>query len=228
LTRRDLLVAGAAALCTGLPAWWIGRQMSGARRSLGGDVAADKPRGAAESSAADPPAAPGSSEPRSSATHTGRSAAEISTLFVALRGRITYVAANGDARPDVGARVFALPETNSRNVRAASLGFLPGAAETDVRLAQETLRGLGGGYALADADGQYELLLPTAGTYQLLFVSRYAPADARRRPPAELSGLLETFFEQPQRLLGKTDYSLATFRCRGGDAELRDHVFQRT
>jgi len=145
----------------------------------------------------------------------------------ALRGRITYIASDGEARADAGARVLLLPEARPGTAKLSVAGFRAGAAETDIHLARESLRLLGGGYAVADAEGRYEASLASSGPYHLLLISNYQERTSAGPLPAELSRTLAAFFDKPAQLMGQTQFDLGRFRYQGRDAAIRDHVFQR-
>jgi hypothetical protein len=86
---------------------------------------------------------------------------------------------------------------------------------------------LGGGYAVADAEGRYEASLASSGPYHLLLISNYQERTSSGSLPAELSRTLAGYFDKPAQLIGHTQFDLSLFRYQGRDASIRDHVFQR-
>lgn len=145
----------------------------------------------------------------------------------ALAGRLTYTNENGESRPDEGARVLVFPETRQGSGKLPVVGFLAGAGEADYRLSKASLRVVGGDYAVADADGRYEISLPAAGPYQVLIISRYQ--DQKDSPTLEnsLRKLLDTYFDRPNRLIGQVRYHFDSFRFDGAAPTTKGHGFTR-
>lgn len=213
-TRRDIIVALGTAACVWPLGWWLGR--SSRPKSVAGDAAVAK-----DSPAAVPPtpAEAGKSPPAPPSPDPARPA---------LVGRMTYVGADGESRPDAGARILAFPETRAGASRLSVVGFRTGASEADRQLASESLKLLGGAYAIADAEGRYQLSLTSSGPYYLLMISRYQAREGGGLLPPELSKVLGEYFESGAPLIGQTQFSFTRFRYLGREAEPRDHVFQRS
>jgi len=146
---------------------------------------------------------------------------------LALTGTITYLTADGQTRPDEGARVLVLPEERSGSSRLPVVGFRVDAAEVDVRLARAALRELGGDFAVADAQGRYEIRLPAAGTYDVLMISRYQPRDADLPLTDSVEALLPVWFDRPSQLIGQVQYRLSSLLYQGEVPATRDHLFER-
>lgn len=208
VSRRDMLVATGAALLSWPLGWWMGRRP--ARRIESARIA--------ENSRSTP--APDRSEKAMPA--------ESSETAPALHGRITYIGTDGEARPDAGARILALPEVRSGTSKLAVDGFRPGASEADVQLARESLRMIGGAFATADTEGRYQLDLTSPGAYRLLVISRYQPRNDQSEPPVDTSRLLDAYFDRPALLIGALRYDVSRFRYSGRESAPRDHVFART
>lgn len=144
----------------------------------------------------------------------------------AVEGRVTYLTAMGETRADVGARVLILPVKHPAASRIATRSFQAGASAGDVKLAQAAIRSLGGDFALADAEGRYEVFLASPGKYRLLIVSRYQPrADSAPKP--DLLTALQEWFDQPLLLLGQTQFLTTDIQFDGQAGSLRDHLFPR-
>ncbi|QDU41520.1 hypothetical protein Mal4_58880 [Maioricimonas rarisocia] len=146
---------------------------------------------------------------------------------LALTGRVTYLTADGQTRPDEGARVLVLPEERSGSSRLPVVGFRVGAAEVDVRLARAALRELGGDFTVADSEGRYEIRLPDAGNYDVLMISRYQPRDADLPLTDSVEQLLPVWFDRPSQLIGQVQYRLSSLLYRGEVPATRDHTFER-
>jgi hypothetical protein len=77
------------------------------------------------------------------------------------------------------------------------------------------LRQLGGGYARADAGGQFQIELPRRGRYLVLVVSHEMHrAAAAEIDPADLAKL-QPYFDQPAELIGSRQYQLRDEIIRG-------------
>jgi len=213
-SRRDLLVAVVTAGSVWPVAWWLGRS---SRRDVGPGPAPD-PVG----SRSTPASIDGASEAASTTADIANSPQP------ALVGRITYVGADAEARPDAGARILAFPESRAGSSKLSVVGFRNGSAETDRQLAGESLRLLGGAFAVADAEGRYQLFLTSSGPYYLLMISRYQARDPGGALPSDLSKILVDYFDSPAPLIGQTQYSFTRFRYLGRESAPRDHVFQRS
>lgn len=140
-------------------------------------------------------------------------------------GMLTYVAEDGQSRPDGGGRVIALPEQAPRTPPLVASGFRAGAVQADRERAVSAIQGLGGDFAIADADGHYQLQLP-AGRYHILWVSRHQPRDPATPLDAQASGVLGRWFDQPNALVGsvRIDASALDF---DGTVGVFNHSFSR-
>ncbi|RLS55946.1 MAG: hypothetical protein DWH91_08045 [Planctomycetota bacterium] len=145
----------------------------------------------------------------------------------ALEGRISYIAATGESRPDVGARILVVPVRHPGVAKLAVVSFRSGASANDVRLAQASIRAIGGDFAVADADGRYRIQLPSQGQYRVLIGSRYQARSGDIAPDADSLKAVEPWFDQPRAFFGSTQSTLAEIPFDGSRASVRDHVFAR-
>ena len=145
----------------------------------------------------------------------------------ALSGRIMYVDPSGESRPDAGARVLVVPEERAGIAKLAADGFRSGAAAADRQVAVASLRALGGDITTAEDDGSYAVLLPQAGLYQLLILSRYqARPEGQAADPAAMQ-LLGLYFDRPAQVVGESELHISQFRYRGSGTAPRDQTFER-
>jgi hypothetical protein len=145
----------------------------------------------------------------------------------AIEGRVTYVNADGESRPDSGARILVLPATREGASKLAVDSFRTGASDADLRVAQASIRALGGDFVLAGPDGHYEIQLPAAGKFQLLMVSKYqGRGSGSEGDPAGIAAL-KNWFDKPQLLLGQTLSTLTTVQFDGQIRLTRDHEFPK-
>lgn len=150
---------------------------------------------------------------------------EAAAVDPALTGRVSYVAAGGETRPDAGARVLVLPEERQGSTRLAADGLRSGAAEPDQRVALAAIRALGGDFCIAGEDGRYTIQLPQAGIYQVVIVSRYQSRGGDAAP-AEALQFLSRYFDRPAQVLGDAAVHISQFRYRGSGTSPRDQTFE--
>ncbi|AMV21871.1 hypothetical protein [Planctomyces sp. SH-PL14] len=154
-------------------------------------------------------------------------AAVAGQLVTALQGQVTYTTENGESRPDIGARVLVFPDVREGAGKLPVVGFLAGAGDADARLSKASLRALGGDYAVADAEGKYEISLPAAGAYRVLIVSRYQEQVESPVLETTLRKLLDEYFDRPNRLVGQGKYHFGSVRFDGQSPTNRSHAFTR-
>lgn len=146
---------------------------------------------------------------------------------VAVRGRITYQSDSGERKPDRGARVLLLPEKRSGTTKLAVTGFRSADADADGQVAAASLRALGGDVAIVDDAGNFESTALKPGTYRVLALSHFQARDDKAPIEASVRGLLDSYFDKPEQLLGKCRYQSAELKVSGQDAALWDHLFER-
>jgi hypothetical protein len=137
-----------------------------------------------------------------------------------ITGNITY-ASGPRSRPDVGATIILLPQTRQQPAEKVPIaGLRPSdpAPSADAK-GLAIIREMGGGYARTDADGRFQLNLPSRGRYLLLVLSR----DKRSRAGGEAKNSdlrkLSPFFDNVSGLIGDRTYRLTT-ETISGDREI--------
>ena len=145
----------------------------------------------------------------------------------AVRGRVTYQTDSGERKPDRGARVLLLPDKRSGTTKLAVNGFRSADADADGQVAAASLRALGGDVAIVDDAGNFESTALKPGTYRVLALSHFQPRDDKAPIEASVKGLLDSYFDKPEQLLGKCRYQFAELKVSGQDAALWDYLFER-
>ncbi len=135
---------------------------------------------------------------------------------ILLEGRIVYNPGTGQIAGDRGAVIVALPQgtldpkLDIRDIRVTD----PPPTENHKTLRR--IRELGGGYARANVDGNFTILLPDQGKYCLLIIS----ANATRPPdqePGELDLVqIENYFTLPDHLIDRYKYRWETMDINVG------------
>lgn len=145
----------------------------------------------------------------------------------AVRGRITFVTDAGERRPDHGARVLLLPEKREGSAKLSIVGFRSADSDKDAQLASGGLRAMGGDVAVVDDSGNFEVGSLKPGTYRILALSHFQPGEDKAPIDASLKGILDSFFDRSEQLLGKCRYHLRELKYSGKETELWDHSFER-
>jgi len=138
-----------------------------------------------------------------------------------LSGRVTYQTANGEARPDAGARVLVLPGRHPPVAKLAAGSFQSGATPTDLKVARVSIQALGGDFVVTDSEGRYDLRVPS-GVYHRWIFSRYQP---RSGEDGTEPGSLQDWFDQPQLILGKTQFADDELQIDSGQTVQKDQQF---
>ena len=216
--KRPLLITGAVCGLLGISSGFLLGRVTGT--SDPGTAAVPVAQNPAPAVAGQPaPVAPGPSveAPDVSLTPAG-------DLKLAIEGRVTYVTATGENRPDVGARILVLPARRPAASKLSVMSFRAGANSSDIKLAQASVRSLGGDFALAGPDGHYEIQLSAVGPYQILMVSKY---QARNPDTPTDASEIQDWFDQPRSFFGQTQVMSAPLQFNGQRSEIRDHVFPK-
>jgi hypothetical protein len=164
---------------------------------------------------------------------SGRSVTKSSTARAAdepvpLEGYVLYALTPGESLPDAGATVMALPVGKKADPKIGARGLRPGDNDDLSQVpAAEALRSLGGAVARTDSSGQFQLVVPRAGEYSLILLSRRA-----NRPEGEPIAMsdrdeLGRVFASPKELVGEKRYSITSRRLAGAPAALT-HEFEPT
>jgi hypothetical protein len=156
---------------------------------------------------------------------------ETNSQAVAVRGRITYQTESGDRRPDRGSRVLLLPEKRIGSTKLSVMGFRATDADTqtdaDSKLAAASLQALGGAIATVDDAGNFALSALPPGTYRILALSHFQPRNDRAPIEPEVKGLLDSYFDKPEQLLGKCRYQIDKVKVSGNEPAPWDYSFER-
>jgi hypothetical protein len=216
--KQPLLITGVVCGLLGIGSGFLLGRMTGSGDS--GTVAvpiAQNPAPAEAGPLAPAAPGPGIATPEESLTLVG-------DLKLAIEGRVTYVTATGENRPDVGARILVLPARRPAASKLSVMSFRAGANSSDVKLAQASVRALGGDFVLAGPDGHYEIKLSAIGPYQLLIVSKYQARDPDTQTDVSA---IQDWFDQPRSFFGQTQVMSAPLQFNGQRSEIRDHVFPK-
>lgn len=137
-----------------------------------------------------------------------------------ITGAVMYVL-GPRRRPDVGAVVILLPQSPKppeTKVPVAGLRPVDPAPPPDAE-GITTLRRLGGAYARADANGRFELEIPSQGRYLVLAISNERRSTAFKNAPASDIAKLAPFFDSPIALLAGRRYKIMA-ELIGSDRDL--------
>lgn len=231
-STAQLLAAGAGCVLVGLVIGVLIGRMTAGTASTAGPPAAFLPPEAAPV-AVPPPAVPvaGQGAPPISPSPDGAAPVGLppaaSDRPRAIEGHLSYVNADGESRPDSGARILVLPLTREGTSKLAVDSFRTGANDADLRVARASIRALGGDFVVSGPDGRYEVELPVAGEYRLIIVSRYQGRDSGGEGDRAEIAALKDWFDKPQLFLGQTQSTLTSVQFDGKSCQTRDHVFPK-
>ncbi|NMC19973.1 MAG: hypothetical protein GYA33_06080 [Thermogutta sp.] len=148
-----------------------------------------------------------------------------------LTGYVHFAAKGKPVAADAGAVVIALP-LHPPEERLAVEGFRPWNTSLALRKeATDQVAALGGAFATADTDGNFNLVVPRPGEYYLLIVSNKLarPAAVTSRPNRGIDELdlkgMARYFDRPADLIGPQAYLWTRVEVQSGMSPLR-HVFQ--
>jgi hypothetical protein len=120
-----------------------------------------------------------------------------------ISGVVAIQDAQGETTPDGGAAVVIVPRDLRPEQQASMLGLRPQDPPPDQDHAgRQTLYGLGGDYARADAAGRFQLRVPDRGNYFLLVISAHAGQDDREQPKTKLAQIGRFFQLTPNMFEG--------------------------
>jgi hypothetical protein len=130
-------------------------------------------------------------------------------VSVMIEGKLFFNPGTGEIAGDQGAVAIAVPEGRFPERPIGIQGIRPQdrpLAEDDNNKSIRTIRELGGGYARADDEGNFSMVLPDQGNYHVLVIS----ANADRPSGAEVDELelleMEKYFELADRLVSRFKY----------------------
>ena len=221
LEKRPLLITGAVCGLLGISSGFlIGRVTGSSDPATVAAPVAQNPAPVAPGAVAPVAPGPGVAAPAVPSTPSG-------DLKRSIEGRVTYVTASGESKPDVGARILVLPTRRPAASKLSVMSFRAGANQSDVKIAQGSVRALGGDFTLAGPDGHYEIQLPAIGEYQLLIVSKYQGRDPNTPPDAGNLTAIQNWFDQPRLFFGQTQVMSAPVQVNDQRSSIRDHVFPK-
>lgn len=195
-------------------ALFAGGFFAGRVTTVGGDNTNPQPK-----SGTDNEAGGGDSTPSTDTADPGSTASR-----VAFRGRITFQS-DGQRKPDRGARVIVLPRERTSTVKLPVAGFRSGDPESDQRIAIAALTAMGGAFALASDEGEFEVSLPSSGQFYVLVLSNSVMRDGDG-PDPDAEATTGEYFDRPTQLLGRVECYLEEVRWDGDGAEPLDHSFR--
>ena len=183
--------------------------------TVGGDDANPQPKSGTEVEADDGKGStPGSETPDPGSTEAR----------VAFRGRITFQS-DGQRKPDRGARVIVLPKERTGTLKLPVAGFRSGDPDSDQRIAIAALTAMGGAFALASDEGEFEVSLPSSGHFYVLVLSNSVMREGDN-PDPDAEATAGEYFDRPAQLLGRVECYLEEVRWDGDGAEPLDHSFR--
>ncbi len=150
-------------------------------------------------------------------------AAEVESGPVLLEGRITYADSSGAKRGDAGAIVLAVPVEPAPAVKLRLLGL----ESSDGKLADvdtEEFTRVGGAMSRADENGGFTLVVPKAGEFRLLWISRQSFRPENEMPSPSDLDLMREYFASPIDLIGLRQHDLERRRLDANATRL-DHTF---
>lgn len=151
---------------------------------------------------------------------------EVLPAGTAIAGRITYRTEAGD-KADAGARILALPDERTGTAKIGIEGLRPGDSKTDFRVARAAINALGGDAAVIGADGTFTLVLPSAGTYQVVVLSHYQAREDGESLPAAVEQILAKYLDRPTQLVGdgQVEFARVLWKGVGNDPVSWSHTF---
>lgn len=142
-----------------------------------------------------------------------------------LVGTITYLSAEGEERPDRGARIVLLPTKKIGQSLLPVDGLQVGATPIDLELLQQSIDILGGSLVLADEEGNYEITMQQPGDYSLLIISKFQAGNEFKTIPADLDEVLSRYFMNGQRALGRLAYYYQSYELKEDGSDRIDYQF---
>ncbi|QDT33756.1 hypothetical protein [Thalassoglobus polymorphus] len=127
-------------------------------------------------------------------------------------GTLSYQSATGEVRPDKGGRVLILPAKNPSHTKLPGNGFRVGAKQIDQEVLAAAVKVLGGGFQLADDQGEFTFSNLAQGEYLILFASRYQSLDESQVASPNVQKILDLYFEHPTRVIGQVQHQALSIR----------------
>ncbi len=118
----------------------------------------------------------------------------------AFKGKVVYVDEHGnDDTADEGTTVLVLPSTRKGTLKLPTTGLKPGDSDEDFRIAQATVRALGGDLARADKFGEYKIFIKKGDHLEFLMLSAHQKPGEDEGTDSKLTTLLEMYFADRAR-----------------------------
>ena len=126
---------------------------------------------------------------------------------VPVEGKVLYDPGTGDPIGDEGAVVIVLPSGKTPTSRLLAEAIRPSDSPLpETHRTLSVIRDFGGGYARADASGEFSFFLPDRGKYRVLVVSRHATRPHNTKTNDADLAEMGKYFEQPSQLLRACKY----------------------
>lgn len=151
---------------------------------------------------------------------TAPKAEQVGAKPCTVRGTVQLAKSGRDSFPDIGCVVMALPveQRPNRNNKISIDSLRPGRSRPERNDASiRAIRTLGGDYALADANGRFQLNLPDRGKYFVLFVSNNAEREATEELDKRDLMQMGNYLLYPNELLGEQKYQWKNHTIRGAE-----------
>ena len=146
-------------------------------------------------------------------------------LQLSLAGRVTYLSAAGEERPDRGARIVLLPEKKQGKSLLPVDGLQVGATPIDLELLKQAIDLLGGSLVVADEEGNYKITMQQPGDYSLLIISKFQAGNEFKTIPADLNQVFSRYFVNGQRALGRLAYYYQSYELKEDGSDRIDYQF---
>jgi DNA-directed RNA polymerase subunit RPC12/RpoP len=134
----------------------------------------------------------------------------LATGPISVDGRVTYTNRSKEQVGDDGAVVIALPRDRrpSRTEKPSLAGLGPrDPPPPDNDPVLEAIAALGGAYVRTDPEGRFRLVLPTAGEYYVLYISRNAARGESAEIGREERAAMGEYFIGGLELIGRQQYA---------------------
>ena len=139
-------------------------------------------------------------------------------------GKLTFVGNTGEPRPDSGSRVLALPVERQGTEQLPGGGFRVGASATEREELLSAIQEVGGGFDVADDDGNYRLEKLEPGEYHVLLASKYQPRAMKDLTP-QLKDILSLYFDNPEKMVGRVQIEFQDVKIEPGTHIELDYEF---
>lgn len=126
--------------------------------------------------------------------------------IVALRGTLLYTDEEGWGRPDIEAVAVFLPLDHPPAIPFSPEGLGIGPETGKTREGMLAIEEIGGTYVRTNTSGGFDAILSAPGDYLVLYISAASQRSATASLPEKDLTLLKRFFQNPERLIGQSQY----------------------